>query len=300
MTAVIVPYTNPDLDGVACSIALEVLERPKWTARVLGNVDEETRIVLDALNIPVPVAVAEWLHVQQIWLVDTHHPRQLPPDLPDDRVVRVTDHHPGGDPSRYAKAEIQNDAVGAAATLVAERFMHSAVSVPPSIAILLQAAILSNTLEFLAPATSQRDRDMFAALATIEAIPSDLLKSMREARRTKINLETALAVASDVKIFETKKGMIAIAQIEAPGALELLSRPDLLARLADLAASREAVCAVLNLVDLEKQQSAVVSTDPDVAHLLAAALHEAVDVDGTMRVNRILQRKSDIVPFLLV
>ena len=144
MRAVVCSYINPDLDGVACSIAVEILERPKWSACVLGALDAETSLVLHDLGFTFPPSVNGWDAVDEIWLVDTHHASQLPPDLPESRVTRITDHHPGGNPSRYANADIQNEHVGAAATLVAERFLESKVTIPVDVAMLLQAAIVSN------------------------------------------------------------------------------------------------------------------------------------------------------------
>src|SRR5215813_980445 len=98
MRAVVCSYIDPDLDGVACSIALEILEHPKWSAGILGTIDTETSIVLHDLGFTCPPPIDKWDAVDEIWLVDTHHPSQLPPDLPESRVTRITDHHPGGDP----------------------------------------------------------------------------------------------------------------------------------------------------------------------------------------------------------
>src|ERR1043166_688802 len=110
MTAIILSYINPDLDGVACSMALEALECPVWTARILGTADRETQFVLDALDLALPPSLKSWSGIEAIWLVDTHHPKQLPDDLPVGKVRRITDHHPGGSPQIYTHAEIQNEA----------------------------------------------------------------------------------------------------------------------------------------------------------------------------------------------
>ncbi|MGJ4896671.1 MULTISPECIES: DHH family phosphoesterase [unclassified Bradyrhizobium] len=299
MNAIIVSYFNPDLDGVACSIALAALEYPALAARVLGNLDRETRLVLDTLDLPIPLTLTDWSNVEVIWLVDTHHPKQLPAGFPAHLVTQIIDHHPGGSPETYPHAEIQNEAVGAAATLVAERFERRSVNMPAEIAVLLQAAILSNTLEFSAPATSNRDRRANESLARIRPLDLRLLDGMRQIRREKVLLATDVLLNSDAKVFETRHGQVVIAQVEAPGALQILSRPDLIPAMRQFAASRNTASAVLNLVDTEAGKSAVLATDEQVLGIIASALRSPIDARAVVKMDRILQRKTDIIPFIV-
>lgn len=298
MESIILPYVNPDLDGVACSIALADFD-PMWTPRMLGRIDEETQVVLDTLDISEPKSITDWKAVQRIWLVDTHHPKQLPADLPDHLVVRITDHHPGGEPERYPNAEIQNDSVGAAATLVTERFETARVGMIATTAVLLQAAIVSNTLDFRAPATSSRDRVAFERLKSVTPAPEDLFSRMRDARRAILRFDTARIVQADKKSFETSYGTVVVSQIESPGALELLTRPDLITALDEMTAAAGAASAIFNIVDTEAFASALITTDPNVAQALSLALRESVDDKGVIRISRVLQRKTDIVPVIV-
>ena len=299
MRAVVCSYINPDLDGVACSIALEALDRPEWTACVLGTVDAETSLVLQELGFAVPPPVESWSAVERIWLVDTHHPNQLPSDLPEARVARITDHHPGGDPARYTNAEIQNEPVGAAATLVAERFRALNMTIPPDLALLLQCAIVSNTLNFAASATSARDRTTFEDLKSIKPAEPTLFSKMQRARRAALTGDTGTVLRRDTKTFHTAHGPVVVGQIEAPGALDFLARADLAASLAEMAKATNSASAVINLVDTEAGNSAVLASDGRIAQLISAGLQTPPDAAGVIRMNRLLQRKTDIVPYII-
>ena len=299
MLAVVCSYINPDLDGVACSIALGILGHPKWSARILGKIDAETSIVLRDLGFTCPPPVVEWDTVDEIWLVDTHHPSQLPQDLPDSRVIQITDHHPGGNPSRYANADVQNEEVGAAATLVAERFQKLGAAIPVSVAILLQAAIVSNSLNFQAPATSHRDRNAYAILQTIKPLPETLFDHMQEARKAALLGETRAILRADTKRFETDYGWVIVSQLEAAGALELLARTDLMASLGELAEAANCDAAILNLVDTALGSSAVLATDARIANRISDGLYQPRAGDGIIRIARLLQRKTDIVPHIM-
>jgi manganese-dependent inorganic pyrophosphatase len=299
VTAIIIPYTNPDLDGAACAIALAALSGAPWTAHLIGEIDQETRAVFEGLGLAMPSQAPDWADVERIWLVDTHHPNQLPVDLPFDRVVCITDHHPGGAPEYFPHAAIENEPVGAAATLVAERFAGTPDRISPAMACLLQAAILSNTLDFQAQATSTRDHMMFAFLKQVAPLPASIAQAMKVARRHALAMDTQAIINSDVKIFDTPHGRIAVGQVEAGGALDLLSRDDLRPCLARLKESRDAASALLNLVDLDRQESALLSTSQALMDLLGAALGECPNPLGIIHVSRLLQRKSDIIPHLL-
>lgn len=299
MANVIVSYVNPDLDGVACSIALQRLKGSTWAAHRFGEIDEETKVVLEKLGLPVPPPLTSWHDVSHIWLVDTHHLNQLPPDLPTDLVIRITDHHPDGDLARFPNADTQNESVGAAATLVAEQIAECGGELSPTIAVLLQAAIVSNTLDFRAPATSSRDHRAFSTLRAVRPLPGDLIAKMREARQGVLKLSTAAILQRDVKSFQTELGLVIVSQIEAPGALEILERRDLPSSLTEAAVSKAANAAILNVVDTAIGASAIVSSAPSLLSLLAERLCESICADGVIRCGRVLQRKTDIVPFIL-
>lgn len=300
LESIVLPYVNPDLDGVACAVALSLFEPPRWHPRVLGRLDAETGFVLRHLGVNDPPTVTDWSAVNEIWLVDTHHPQQLPVDLPNHRVVRITDHHPGGSPPSYPHADIQNEPVGAAATLVGELLDRESVSISPQVAILLQAAIISNTLDFQAPATTARDRGAFDRLQAISALPLELRKGMVDTRRAILKRDTPSLIRTDTKTFETTFGTMIIAQLEAPGAVDVLERIDLIPSLREMAIDAGAAVAALNAVDTQENASAVVATDVNVVRAVAAGLGEQVDHNDVLRVARVLQRKSDLLPYLLL
>lgn len=299
MNSIVCSYTNPDLDGVACAVALESLNGGLWKARVSGEVDAETGLVLGALGIAAPSQIVTWDGIDEIWLVDTHHLVQLPKGLPASLVVKITDHHPGGNPSSFPNAVIQNELVGAAATLVAEQYELLRTEIPAGIAILLQAAIMSNTLEFRSRSTSPRDERMYGKLQEVQRIDPELINGMRECRRGVLGLSSERLVRYDNKQFETRFGKIVIGQIEAPGAIEALGRPDVKSALRALVAEANTSSAILNLVDTANSTSAVICTDPDVADCLSKSLGAGLEKGLTILVNRVLQRKTDIVPALL-
>lgn len=299
MPDIVVSYRNPDLDGMACAITIATLEPLDWQARMIGKVDAETKVVLSELGLVVPRTVDDWTEIGDIWLVDTHHVRQLPDELPRERVTRVTDHHSGGNPEAFPNAVIYNEAVGAAATLVAERCAAQGRDLPRPLGALLQAAIVSNTLDFGAAATSSRDRQAFERLAASEPLEQGLRQRMQEARRSIFTLSSQAIIAKDCKLFDTPCGLVLVSQVEAPGALELLDRVDLRRELLAAAATSQTQAALLNLVDTQAYASALLATSPQLLAMLENPIGGYIDAGGVLRASRLLQRKTDIIPHLL-
>ena len=299
MTSIVLPYTNPDLDGVACALALASLKSKCWSAYICGTVNIETNAVLTSIGLQVPPVLDNWDNIESIWLVDTHHPKQLPSDLPRHLVTQITDHHTGGTPDYFPNACIENELVGAAATLVTERYFRTTDIVPEPIAWLLQAAIISNTLNFNAPSTSPRDHGMFTALKNISPVSKKVKDAMKQAKASELNYPTTDIIESDLKRFSTKQGDVIISQIEAASALDLLERPDVDACLDKLVEKHGVSSAVLILVDLDRCGSAIKCTSRENARKLSRALEQRIDGNGVIRLARLVQRKSDVVPKLL-
>jgi nanoRNase/pAp phosphatase (c-di-AMP/oligoRNAs hydrolase) len=60
------------------------------------------------------------------------------------KVAEIIDHHPGGNPEAFEKASIINEQVGAAATIVVERFQKMDFGIQSSHVGLLYAGIMAH------------------------------------------------------------------------------------------------------------------------------------------------------------
>lgn len=236
-------------------------------------------------------------------LVDCHHPAQLPHVGNFDAVSVVIDHHPDGNVAAFPNASIQNEEIGAAATLVAERVIASSLlsSLEPPHAALLAAAIASNTLDFVAPSTTDRDHTAFAALAA-RASPvvslDDLLSAMKEWRQGFLSLTTLKAIEADCKLIETPRGQVAVSQLEGDDARLLADRPDMFDCISELVASTGAVTGVVSLVDTATGTTTLLTEDEHLQRLLMS-LDPVPLRPATLVLPFIALRKTHIIPALV-
>jgi manganese-dependent inorganic pyrophosphatase len=298
---IVTSYKNPDLDGVASSITLSAyLKETKGLSAkplIFGNLDSETSFVLDLLGLPHPQSVSKCAPTDVVYLVDTHHLKQIDGNVPPESVVQIYDHHPAGDAEAFPNAEIVNEKVGAVATLLAEKFRDENVSLDANLSVLLYAAIVSNTLDFTAPPTTERDHYAADWLSNQAAVPPNLVDQMFQARSNFDALTTQELLSGDYKEFDFSGVKVGISQIEGMGITELLTRPDFEIEIRQLRSHVGADHVFLSAVDIREQKTYLV-TDREETQVI---LSEAVDAEFSAPVavfDRILLRKSDLIPSL--
>lgn len=254
---IVTAKVDPDLDGAGCAVAYAELLRGCGTPAVAvlaGRPDAEARHVLAQVRCSIPATPPP--DYAGVVLVDMSALPGLPSFVAPGAVLEVIDHRVHGDPSTYfPKASIRIAEVGAAATLVHERFAEAGFLPSSSSAILLQAGIQSNTQCLRGSVTSKRDIAAATALQGSHPLPEGMLAAQFEARRAEIQADLGAAIRRETKTFEHPDGAFRLAQLEFPGALELAG---------DLEASGLAGRALINLVDPIRSISALVALDPGV------------------------------------
>ena len=73
-------------------------------------------------------------------------------------LMEVLDHHRLGNPPTRLPIRFRVDIVGSTSTLVSERIENAGMSAPPTLAGLLLAGLISDTLLHTSPTTTERDK----------------------------------------------------------------------------------------------------------------------------------------------
>jgi manganese-dependent inorganic pyrophosphatase len=290
MTSLLVtPRGNPDLDGAACAIAyaeLLVGTRHDASAWLSGHPDAEARFVLEHVGWSAePPASFDGC---RFVLVDASDVVGLPEAVEPARVVEVIDHrmHHRA-PELFPQARLQIEPVGAAATLIAERFFSAGLEPSARAALLLQAAIQSHTQRLRGSVTTERDVLADERLRALCPLPEGFVEAQFRARAREILEDIPGAILREDKQFRHPDGVYHVSQLELPGAGELVTR--CLEPLSRLGAR-----AVLNLVDVSVPASYLVAPDPSFRAWLSA--RAGVAFEGAVSFNPgVLLRKQLIV-----
>jgi len=229
-------------------------------------------------------------------LVDHNELSQAVDGIEEAEILEIIDHHRVGDISTTAPIYVYNDPVGSTCTVVAGiMFLHQ-THLPPEIAGILLAGILSDTLLLTLSTTTERDRATAGRLAGIAGI--DIPAFARELLHASINLEgqsTAELIAADFKEFLIGGKKLGVSQMMALDSDAIAARePELLAELERLRLANKYDLAVLLVLN---------PLGPSQERILARGevwiVEKAFDVTvtrGGCTVPRVMSRKKDFIP----
>ena len=177
------------------------------------------------------VAQRSFLHPPRarLILVDHNELSQAVPGADEAEIVGVLDHHRLGNPPSAAPFPFRVDPVGSTSTLVAELCRDARVRPPAPLAGMLLSGILSDTLLFRSPTTTERDEDAAKFLGGICQIDPALFgKELLGAAPGLSDRSPDDVVDGDRKTYIMAGALVAIAQAEVMGLHELPERRDLL------------------------------------------------------------------------
>ena len=113
---------------------------------------------------------------KKIILVDHNEFSQSVRAIDKAEVLEVIDHHRINDFSTKRPVAFRNEIIGSTATIVATMFRENQIPIPQNLAGLLLGAILSDTLKFQSPTTTEKDRrtaNILAAIADLDIDDTD-------------------------------------------------------------------------------------------------------------------------------
>lgn len=298
---IVMPYVNPDTDGIVCSIALaDFLSRTEHReveAVMAGKMGSETEYLLQRFDIPYPAVIESMEDVKEIALVDTHHKAQLPEEFPYEKVRLIIDHHPGGDDQLFLNAVIDNRTVGAAASIVAEMYLEQDIRDARQLN-LLNYAIISNTLNFKAPSTSDFDIRISNEISEICHYDDKVVQEMFAQKAESLYGDVKNGILADLKVFDAPKGRIGISQLEVYGLQANLDVAKIKEGLRGLKQEKHLDYCIFNGVDIEKDRSIVICSDEESAQIVSEIF--GISIQNCCYVfDRILLRKTDFVKILI-
>ncbi len=296
MSILVTSYMQPDLDGYGGSYAYAELLRAQGhdaVAAVSGIPNDEVTFVLTAFDIP-PLAPRDDLHTfTEIVLIDVSEPDLIDPCLDVARVTEILDHRSVHRADLFPSASVQIELIGAAATLVAER-LRAANHVPTrASAALLIGGIVSNTVNFRAQSTTDRDRAAYAWLAPLAGLPDDFARQLYRAKSDLSGPTLAKRLEDDDVRYEMGGASFVICQLELVDADALVAtrKADILAAFAHIAATENAEHVFVTLADVDAGRCVFVAGDAWCEMVLSSALGVTF-VDGVARTETLIMRKQ--------
>lgn len=297
----VIGHRNPDTDSISSAIAYarlkNLLGEPDVRPARAGELNAESAYVLEHFGVPVPELLSDGAGLELI-LVDHSEVGQALPNVDQARVREILEHHRLGDLRPPEPILIHCEPVGATATLVGEFYFAGDITPSRSIAGLLIAAILSDTLGFRSPTTTEKDRKLAVRLQPLAGVDLEVFdRRLQEIRTMAVARQSAATiVGGDFKEFRFAHLRVGIGQVEVTDPDALADRKEeILAEMRAVRASLDLALVVLMVTDIEGQASDLWVVGEHLDAVERAFGHLA---RHAVRVPGCISRKKQVVPLL--
>lgn len=293
-------HKNPDSDTIISSIATTELLKQRGLDAVAvkqGDITPETKFILDTFKLEVPETLTS-VSEKEIALVDTTELSQLPNDIDSAKVLFVADHHKLGGLKTTSPLEFYGQPVGSTATILTNVFASENKNIPANIAGAMLCAVLSDTVLFKSPTTTNWDKDAVEKLAKIAGIekPLDLGLQMLKVKSSIENDSATDLINRDFKEFNIHGKKFGIGQIELiDKTMADDKKPAILEEMKKIQANGEFNTVLLLITDIMKEGSELLVVSDDIPSIenvfgIKCDKNHCAWVDGMM------SRKKQVVP----
>ncbi|MCL6452940.1 MAG: manganese-dependent inorganic pyrophosphatase [Alicyclobacillus sp.] len=295
-------HKNPDTDSICSAIAYATLKRQLgWNVEPvrLGDVNEETRFVLDTFRVAAPRRVDTVAgEASRVILVDHNERQQSASDVDQVQVVEVVDHHRIANFETSQPLYYRAEPVGCTATILNKLFKENGVQIDETTAGLMLSSIISDTLLLKSPTCTPEDEQALRELAAIARVDvEDYGLRMLKAGADLSDKPIAQLISLDAKEFQMGAYKVEIAQVNAVDVSDVLSRQaEVESLLERVIADKQLDLFVFIVTDILNNDSVAVALGR-----MASAVEQAYGVkleNHRALLKGVVSRKKQVVPVL--
>ena len=241
------------------------------------------------------------MHRKKVVLVDHNEKDQAVDNIDKADIMEIIDHHKLGTLQTMQPISFRNQPVGCTDTIMYQMYGEQKLEIPPKIAGLLCAAIISDTLMFRSPTCTLQDKMAAGALALIADI------SIEEFAREMFKAGSNLKDKSPEEIFyQDYKKFIAegdicfgVGQISSMDADELREIKERLIPFMVSECGRHGVSRVYFMLTDIMEQSTELLFYGEGSEEMAVNAFKIEPKDGTIYLKGVVSRKKQLIPPLM-
>ena len=232
-----------------------------------------------------------------IILTDHNHPDQAAPGVTESQIVAIIDHHNLGGLQTLQPLAMQCEPVGSTCTLVAELYRRTEAPLMPALAGAMLGAILSDTVQFRSPTTTERDRAIAIWLEAQSGQSIDALAhGMFRARLPNPVPPASWWVNRDSKVFMFGDMRFSISQVEIANVAEVMPPPsELRHALLNVVDEQGLTTAFMLLTDILNESSIMLAANMEGEAIAERAFGRSF-TDGLLALPGVMSRKKQVVP----
>ena len=235
---------------------------------------------------------------KKVILLDHNEKSQTAPGIEEAEVLEIIDHHKIGDLTTSAPILFKNEPVGSTSTIIANMYIDMGRRPSVSIAGILCAAIISDTLKFESPTATDYDRRTAEKLAAIAGINIDEFADRMFTAGSSLKGKTPKEIYSqDFKRVSFNDYHMGVSQITILN-MDLISeeKPEIVEYMTNAAFTDHFDLLALMITELSTKKTELWLAGP----LADTILKDLGAQDGQryLRYDRLMSRKKDVIPLL--
>ncbi len=298
-------HRSPDTDTTVGSIVwawfLNEHRKQKAIPYILGTLNMETRFVLDYWKIKQPSIINHVNKEDKIAIVDTNNLDELFENINDTTIISIIDHHKlSGNLKTNHPPEIVIQPYASSMTVMYNIMNIEPKYFPKEIAGLMLSGILSDTLKFRSPTTTDDDILLAKELALVLNIDIDeYAEKMLDAKSNISEFSPEELLLMDSKIYDINGVSTRISVLETTKPSLVLERYDDITKEIPNRINEDGVKQLLFFaIDILNKESIMFITDENIKEIAEKTFN--LKADGKLLVlPGFISRKKQILPALL-
>ncbi|MEP1964767.1 manganese-dependent inorganic pyrophosphatase [Tateyamaria sp.] len=306
MSTLVFGHKSPDTDSTGSPIIWAwYLNEIKGVAAepvLLGEPNTEAAFVLKKWDLPKPRIIDSVAADQSVVIVDTNNPAELPDAINDADITAIIDHHKlvGGLETK-GPIDIRIEPLACTATIMWKMIGKDMAQMPTNVKGGMLSCILSDTLEFRSPTTTDEDKAIAHDLAKDLGVDlSAYASEMFEAKSDVSAFSDAELLRMDSKEYAVDGTQFRVSVLETTAPKIVLDRKDsLMASMVDVAKEDGADEVLLFVVDILNEEATMLIPNDRVKGVAEKSFGATVSGD-TVVLPGVMSRKKQIIPNLKV
>ncbi len=299
-------HKSPDTDSTGSAIIwawyLTTCRGTPAKPRLLGDPNTEALFVLRRWKLDRPELLEDVQSGADVVIVDTNNVAELPASINDANVIEVIDHHmlQGGLKTR-GPINITVRPVACTATIMYDLMGADTEKMPAEIKGAMLSCILSDTLEFRSPTTTDVDRKLAEKLASELGVSiRDYASEMFAAKSDVSSYSDSELLRMDSKSYEIDGMKFRVSVLETTSPSTVLARKSgIMEDLAGVAEDDGVDHVLFFLIDILSEE-ALMFIQNDTVRRVAEKSFGVTAPNDMVALPGVVSRKKQIIPFLKV
>lgn len=240
------------------------------------------------------------LRKKQLILVDHNEESQAVDGIEYADILEIIDHHRIGTLQTLEPVLFRNQPLGCTSTIVFQMYKEHDVTIPPHIAGLLMAAIISDTLMFRSPTCTDTDQRAAEELSEICGVDiEEFATDMFAAGSDLSSRKPDEIFEQDMKKFEVGDVHFSVSQINSMNSIELNDiKQKLIPYMNEIFASLDLDMAFVMLTNIVKESTELLCFG-ERADEIAKKAFQLPDDKKEIKLKGLVSRKKQLIPSLV-